>query len=206
MLMIYLSLALLASVCLYRTLKESFRTNIKYAYIIFILLTTAPLLMILMNVLIVILDENKMSLFEPYKYSCSMHHKQKKFDIWWDENSYWYERFNITKETFESFPLKRGFSSDYLYLRKRNVSSDEINIGDIALYKYEDSKGGFTGRVLGRESASNITHILLSRDNNRMYYESIKEEHVYAKLEETFRSKLFRVFARDVCFNVTNIG
>ncbi len=152
-----------------------------------------------MNVLVVKLDENKMSLFEPYNYSCSMYHKEKNFDIWWDENSYWYERFNITKEMFETFPLKRGYSSDYLHLRKRNISSYGINTGDIVLYKYEDSKGRYAGRVLGRESTGNISYILLSRDNNRMYYEGIKEENVYAKLEETFRSRLFRVFARDVC-------
>ncbi len=124
MLLIFFALGIIASVCLYRSLKESFKKNIIYVYIIFILLTTVPLLMILMNVLIVKLDENKMSLFEPYKYSCGMYHKQKDFNIWWDENSYWYERFNITKEMFETFPLKRGYSSDYLYLRKRNISSD----------------------------------------------------------------------------------
>jgi len=206
MLLIFFALGIIASVCLYSSLKESFKKNIIYVYIIFILLTTVPLLMILMNVLIVKLDENKMSLFEPYKYSCSMYHKQKNFEIWLDENSYWYKRFNITKEMFETFKLKRGFSSDYLHLRKRNISSDDINIGDVVLYKYQEGKGRFTGRVLGKESTGNITYILLSKDNNRIYYEGINEENVYAKLEETFRSKLFRVFARDVCFNVTSIG
>ena len=203
MLMIFLPLGIIASTCLSRSLKESFKKNIIYAHIIFILLTIVPLLMILMNVLIVKFDENKMSLFDPYKYSCSMYHKQKNFDIWWDENSYWYDRFNITKEMFETFPLKRGFSSDYLYLRKRNISSDGINISDIVLYKYKNGKGRFTGRVLGKEYTGNITYILVSNVNNRRYYEGIKEENIYAKLQETLISKLFRIFARDGCDDVT---
>jgi len=32
-----------------------------------------------------------------------------------------------------------------------------------------------------------------------IYREGIKEENAYAKLEEPFRSRLFRVFARDGC-------
>jgi hypothetical protein len=63
-----------------------------------------------------------------------------------------------------------------LYFRKRNISSDDI--GDIALYKNEDSEGRFASRVLGKESTGNINYILLSRDNNRRYYEGIKEENV----------------------------
>ncbi|MGR3174553.1 MAG: hypothetical protein ACUZ8N_08155 [Candidatus Scalindua sp.] len=154
---------------------------------------------ILFNIVSVKFDEDKMSLFEPYNFSCSMYHKQKDFDIWWDENRYWYERFNITKEMFEAFQFKGGFSSEYFLLEKGNVSSDNINIGDIVLYKYEDYKSIFTSRVVGREFTTNISYILLSNVNNRRYHQGIIKENVYAELEETFQSKLFRFFAMDGC-------
>ena len=196
---IYITLGIIASIPLYYSLRKSFRRNIIYVHIIFILLTAIPILVILINIVSVKFDEDKMSLFEPYNSSCSMYHKQKDFDIWWDENSYWYEKFNITKEMFEAFPLKRGFSSEYFLLEKKNVSSDDINIGDIVLYKYEDYKSTFTSRVVGKEFTTNISYILLSNDNNRMYHWGIIKENVYARLEETFQSKLFRFFARDGC-------
>src|SRR3989344_3722102 len=41
--------------------------------------------------------------------SCSMYH-QGNFDDWWFRHSTQYENLNIEKETFESFPLKNGFS------------------------------------------------------------------------------------------------
>src|SRR3989338_8180361 len=41
--------------------------------------------------------------------SCSMYH-DSDFDSGWERNSAWYESNDITKEEFEKFPMKNGFT------------------------------------------------------------------------------------------------
>lgn len=90
--MIYIPLGIIASIPLYYSLKKSFRRNIIYVHIIFILLTAIPFLAILFNIVSVKFDEDKMSLFEPYNPSCSIYQKGII-----EENVY-----VRLKETFES--------------------------------------------------------------------------------------------------------
>ena len=193
------------AISLSNTPKKSFRKNIIYVYIILILLLTAPIFFILMNIVIVKYDKDKISLFEPYNYSCSMYHQQKDFDVWWNQSSYWYEKFNITREMFEAFPLKNGFSSEFLHLKKKNVPANEIKMGEVVLYKREDNGSFIISRVVGKEYKGNTSFILLSEDNNRIFYEGVIEEKVYVRLEETFQSKFFRFFARGGCGNATSV-
>ena len=190
-------LSIIMFLALYNTPIKSFRKNIMYVHIMLILLLVAPIFSILMNIVLVKYDNNKINLFEPYNYSCTMYHQQKKFDVWWNKNSYWYERFNITRDMFEAFPLKNGFYAEFLYFKKKNVSANEIKIGEIVLYKRKDNGSFIISRVAGKEDNDNKSFILFSEDNNRIFYEEVVEEKTYVRLEETFQSKLFRLFAKE---------
>ena len=72
-LIIYITLGIIASICMYFSLKKSFKKNIKYVYIVSILLLLSPVLSILTNELLAQFGDNRRSLFKPYNYSCSMH-------------------------------------------------------------------------------------------------------------------------------------
>lgn len=62
--------------------------------------------------------------------SCSMYH-ESNLDEWWSKNSAWYESRNITKEEFESFPIKNGLNKgDILLITK----SEEYHKGDIIVF------------------------------------------------------------------------
>ena len=128
-----------------------------------------------------------------------MYHKQNDFNVWWNQNSYWYERFNITRDMFEAFPHKNGFSSEFLRLKRKNVSANEIKIGEVVLYKRKDNGSFVISRVVGKEDNDNKSFILFSEDNNRIFYEGVVEEKTYVRLEETIGSKVFSIFARKWC-------
>jgi len=68
----YITLGTIASICMYISLKKSFKKSIKYVYIIFILLLLSPVLSVLTNELLVQFGDNRRSLFKPYNFSCSM--------------------------------------------------------------------------------------------------------------------------------------
>ena len=72
-LIIYITLGIIASICMYFSLKKSFKKNIKYVYIVSILLLLSPVLSILTNELLAQFGDNRRSLFKPYNYSCNMH-------------------------------------------------------------------------------------------------------------------------------------
>jgi len=71
-LIVHFALGTIASICMYISLKKSFKKNIKYVYIIFVLLFLSPLLSVLTNELFVQFGDNRRSLFKPYNFSCSM--------------------------------------------------------------------------------------------------------------------------------------
>ncbi len=73
-LIVHFTLGSVASIYLYISLKKSFKKNIKYVYIIFILLFLSPVISILTNELFAQFDESRRSLFKPTNFSCSMHH------------------------------------------------------------------------------------------------------------------------------------
>ena len=68
----YITLGIIASICMYFSLKKSFKKNIKYVYVISILLLLSPVLSILTNELLVQFGDNRRSLFKPYHFSCSI--------------------------------------------------------------------------------------------------------------------------------------
>jgi signal peptidase I len=74
--------------------------------------------------------------------SCSMYHQGNiltNLDSWINRHETKYESLGITKEEFETFPFKSGFSkADILFIT--GVSPDKIKIGDIILFN-SGSKG-----------------------------------------------------------------
>jgi len=69
--LVYIPLGIIASISLYVSLKKSFKKNIIYVHIIFVLLASVPILCILTNIISVKIDDEKWSLLETDKISCS---------------------------------------------------------------------------------------------------------------------------------------
>jgi signal peptidase I len=64
--------------------------------------------------------------------SCSMHHGDK-FEDWWELKQSWYENNEISKQEFENFPLKNGFTKGDIFLIT-GVEKEEIEIGDVIIF------------------------------------------------------------------------
>ncbi len=62
--------------------------------------------------------------------SCSMYH-EADFPDWWEKNSEWYERKEITKEKFDNFPFKNGLMKGDIIVVWGKSS---YNIGDIIIF------------------------------------------------------------------------
>ncbi len=63
--------------------------------------------------------------------SGSMQH-DSSFDKWWDENRAYYTGIGISKEDFESFPLKNGFNrGDIIILGK----AGNAKVGDVIVFR-----------------------------------------------------------------------
>lgn len=59
------------------------------------------------------------------------------FDDWWAGQETIYQKFNISRQDFESFPLKDGFNrGDIIFLR--GVSKEELKVGDVIVFKSQD--------------------------------------------------------------------
>ncbi|MBI2134329.1 signal peptidase I [Candidatus Woesearchaeota archaeon] len=61
----------------------------------------------------------------------SMEH-ERPFDQWWEENKGYYTGIGISKEEFESFPLKNGFNRGDIIILGSAKSPD---VGDIIVFK-----------------------------------------------------------------------
>jgi len=64
--------------------------------------------------------------------SCSMHHGEE-FEVWWNENEELYKEFGITKNNFENFSLKNGFTKGDIFF-VRGVDKENVEIGDIIIF------------------------------------------------------------------------
>lgn len=66
--------------------------------------------------------------------SGSMEHEGLSFDQWWEQNGYWYEEKNITKEMFQEYKFKNGFNKgDVMVL----MGADNSKVGDVLVYSSE---------------------------------------------------------------------
>jgi len=71
--------------------------------------------------------------------SCSMYHEDglfstaSGFDLWWETHENKYDRFEIEKEEFKDFSLRKGFNKgDILFLLKANP--EKLEVGDIIIF------------------------------------------------------------------------
>ena len=68
--------------------------------------------------------------------SCSMYHKGNffsTFDDWFNRHNEKYFEWNLTKDDFSSFSLRRGFSKgDILFIIR--ADSETLEVGDIILF------------------------------------------------------------------------
>ena len=64
--------------------------------------------------------------------SDSMEHPEP-FDDWWSKHEDMYLRYNITKNQFNEFPMKRGFNKGDIIILF-GVKPEKINRGDIIVY------------------------------------------------------------------------
>lgn len=68
--------------------------------------------------------------------SCSMYHEGNLFsnyDSWWQDHNSKYTKFEITKENFKDFILKKGFNKgDILFITK--AKPEKLEIGDIIIF------------------------------------------------------------------------
>jgi signal peptidase I len=86
--------------------------------------------------------------------SQSMQHSSN-FEEWWAFNEGKYSEFNITKESFSSFPYKDGlYIGDMIVVAK----AEQINIGDVIVYHPAD------GCFPGISSKETIIHRVVSTD------------------------------------------
>lgn len=68
--------------------------------------------------------------------SCSMHHQGtifSNFDNWWDRQEEKYSNLEISKEQFEEFHFKKGFTKgDILFIT--GVKPEKIEVGDVIIF------------------------------------------------------------------------
>jgi len=107
--------------------------------------------------------------------SCSMYH-DSDFDSWWERNSAWYESNDITKEEFEKFPMKNGFTKgDIIFVWGHSKTKK----GDIIIFEPENSeaKHPIIHRVvtlapIGTKGDNNLRQ--LTEDNNAQKIDETK--------------------------------
>jgi signal peptidase I len=107
--------------------------------------------------------------------SGSMEH-EKPFDDWWNSESCcdfecsskfvqgdFYEKLNISKDFFASFPFVFGFDKgDIMVLHKRS----EIKVGDVIVYNIKEKPDPIIHRVIGIKEENNKKYYATKGDNN----------------------------------------
>lgn len=187
-------LGLIGAISLKKSIYDSHEKVVKT---IFALILLIPVLM-LSNDLAFKVPRAESSIFKPHNFSCSMHHEEKVFDEWWELNKKDYLKFNITKEMFKEFPFSKGFSSS-AFFKIKNVSVDKINIGDLVVYKRSNGKR-IVHRLIGKTKRNETLYFTLRGDNTD-YYERVRKDNIYGRLDESVISKAFGVFVKDGCEN-----
>lgn len=100
--------------------------------------------------------------------SCSMYHRGNvfsNFDSWFDKHETKYESISITKEKFQSFIFKKGFSKgDILFIIGTNP--DKLKIGDIILFKSGNRNTPIIHRVINIQEENGERIFTTIGDNN----------------------------------------
>lgn len=133
-------------------------------------------------------------------FSCSMYHKEKDFDKWWEENELRYKQYNITKEQFRNFPSPNGVAAAIEWPAK--VAPENINMGDIIGYRCRGDSGQCKGyiishRVISKAEGNGTNYFITMGDCNACGAELIPEEDFIFKFVPL--SAISRFLIRDGC-------
>ena len=97
-----------------------------------------------------------------------MYHDQS-FDSWWEENKEWYENHSITKQQFEDFRYKNGFTKGDIFVVLGTEKKD-IEIGDIIIFEAGSNSRPIIHRVVTLEplgTKGDNNYIQFSTKNNQ---------------------------------------
>lgn len=99
--------------------------------------------------------------------SCSMYHSGNifgNFDNWWDRYDSKYQEFNIDKEEFQDFPLKKGFSKgDIIFIIR--ARPEKLQVGDVIIFN-SDQKNPIIHRIMEIKQEKGIYIFSTIGDNN----------------------------------------
>jgi signal peptidase I len=100
--------------------------------------------------------------------SCSMYHKGNffsGFNNWFERHETKYEGRDITKEEFQDFTLKKGFSKgDILFIIRANP--EKLKVGDIILFSNQNKKDPVIHRIIKIEEKDGEKIFTTIGDNN----------------------------------------
>jgi len=107
----------------------------------------------------------------------SMNH-QGNFDDWWERHGRWYMSRDISKEIFQEWQLKNGFSKgDIIFLR----GADEIDIGDVIVFN-ANSANPIIHRVVGKNGEDYRTKGDANEDSSRVLREdNVSQDRILGK-------------------------
>ncbi|MCK4552875.1 signal peptidase I [Candidatus Pacearchaeota archaeon] len=114
--------------------------------------------------------------------SCSMYHEEN-FDEWWQNHNAKYSKFNINKQDFQEFSLKRGFSKgDILLAIKANP--EKLKVGDVIIFN-TNQRNLVNHRIVHIKEINEEKIFSTIADNNPVQLSterSIKEEQLVGKV------------------------
>lgn len=119
--------------------------------------------------------------------SCSMYHKGDflgSYEKWFDRHEIKYEDFEITKNDFENFKMKRGFNKgDILFIT--GTKPEKIEIGDIIIFN-ANQRNPVIHRVIDISEDTETGKLIFSTigDNNQGQLpseKSISEDQIVGK-------------------------
>lgn len=97
--------------------------------------------------------------------SDSMKHNTGNFDNWWEKSGKFYEDYGITKEDFQKFSLRSGFSrGDIIILRGEKPQS--LKAGDIIVF-FGKAPDPIIHRVVERWEEDGQFYFRTKGDNNK---------------------------------------
>jgi len=127
--------------------------------------------------------------------TCSMYHQGNffsSFEGWFDRQETKYLRFNISREEFETFPLRRGFSKgDILFIIKPDIN--KLKVGDIIAFQSEKKSTPIVHRIIRIKEEEGKRIFTTLGDNNKeilnsqnnlwgINEESVEEDQIIGKI------------------------
>lgn len=96
--------------------------------------------------------------------SGSMQHNGLSFDNWWNQNSNWYVKNNISKQDFSNYIFINGFNKGDVIILKGS-KPENIDIGNVIVYD-GNYKAPIIHRVTNKFIENNKYYFIVKGDNN----------------------------------------